>query len=176
MSNSTNSEVGMAVAAPSKSMQDGGWVNDTRKKKWSVDTTRDPKHIDVLDNFPGGTKFTFPANTAGVSEEILLAIKHEMPFPPQFLCYFYTKDAPAGWSKTIGNYTQGHGLMMYNAFTLGEETIYAEVDEEYFYIKHRFESFGFNSATATAFGGDYKFRIRYELLNIPAFRLTGLVT
>ncbi len=169
----TSGRFGMAVAAEGKSMQDGGWLNDTRKPKWTVDIERDPPHLQVLDNFPGGTKYTLNSAQANSIVETLFAMKHNMPFPPQFLCFFYTIDAPSGFANALGRYTQNKAFMVFNAIGLGEEGLYAEVDDEYFYIKHFVDTFAFGSGTNTFYGSDFKFRIRFELLNQPAFFLGG---
>ena len=160
----------MAVAAPNKSMQDGRWQNDSRKQKWTIDVDRDPPPLDVIER-PGGTKFVMDTGAVDYKEEIIFSIKHKMPFPPAFLCYFYTIDGPH--AVLIGRYTQNRAFMTYNAFSIGEEGMFAEVDEEYFYIKHFAETFGFGSGNHTFYGDDFTYRIRYELLNQKALYLGG---
>lgn len=171
MTKSANGRFGIAVAASRRSMADGQWMNDTRKEKWTVDLHRDPKHVQILDDFPGGTRFVTPANSGNlIFRETLKAIKHHMPFPPKVLCYFYTKDAPAGQAALIGQYTQGMAYMITNAMGLGSEYLYIEVDDEYFYIKHVVYS-----STTSAFtwlGDNFKYRVRYEILNQPALFLS----
>lgn len=168
MTRNTRSDYGMAVAADRHSMQDGNWLNDTRKPKWSVDVEADPSHLRVLDDFPGGTKFTLTKGASAVAEETLFAIKHKMPWSPQVLCFFYTKDAPAGSANQIGTYTLNTGYMFYDVSGgIGREVLFADVDEEYFYIKHRAETMAYGSGTHTFSGSDYKFRVRFMILNHP---------
>lgn len=170
MTRNTNGDFGIAVAAPNKSMKDGRWINDTRKVKWSVDLSRDPKHVRIFEQ-RGGTRFILDAAGNHYLEETIFAMKHHMPFPPKFLCYFVTVDTPTGFGSQIGSYTQNHAFMLTNAIGLGEEGLYAQVDDEYFYIKHFAETFAFGSGNTTFYGDQYLFRVRLEILNQPAFYL-----
>lgn len=160
---------GMAVSDSRHDMHEHEWINDTSKVKWTVDLDRDPKHVQIIDNLPGGTKWVMDNAVAQSKVETLFAMKHGMPFPPKFLCYFYTKDAPSGFSGAIGQYMINHAFMLVNAVSIGEEGLYCEVDDTYFYIKHFADSFGFGTGNNTYYGSDYKFRVRFELLNQPAY-------
>lgn len=162
---------GIAVSNGTKDMHEHDWLNDSSKRKWTVDLDRDPKHVQILDDFPGGTKWTVPASTTVSYVETLFAMKHGMPFPPKFLCYFYTKDAPSGLSVNIGQYTMNHAFMLTNAVGVGEEGLYCEVDDTYFYIKHFVDAATSSGGGFTFYGSDYKFRIRFELLNQRAYYL-----
>lgn len=164
---------GMAVSDPRKDMSEHEWLNDTSKVKWTVDLDRDPKHVQVINGFPGGTKWTMDTAQNQSNVETLLAIKHNMPFPPKFLCYFYTTDAAAGQSVQIGAYTINHAFMLVNAISIGEEGLYCEVDDTYFYIKHFADTFAFGTGNYTFGGSDFKFRVRIMLLNQEAFYKGG---
>ncbi len=166
-------QFGMAVSDGRKDMNEHDWLNDTSKVKWTVDLDRDPKHVQILDNFPGGTKLTLDSAVETHFVETLFALKHGMPFPPKFLCYFYTKDAPGGFAGMIGGYTLNHAFMLTNLVGVGEEGLYCEVDDTYFYIKHFVDTFAFGTGTNTFYGSDYKFRVRFELLNQKAFYKGG---
>lgn len=161
------SNFGVAFSNKDKDMGDGFWGYDSRKKKWTVDVRADPKHLDVFE-LDGGTKFTKDKGASTYTEEILFRIEHKMPFPPEFLSFFYTVDAPAGESASIGTYTQNRAFMLTNAASTGEEGLFAQVDDTYFYIKHFVETFGSGSGDHTFHGSDYLFRFRYEILNQPA--------
>ena len=164
---------GIAVANGTKGMSEHDWLNDTSKVKWTIDLDRDPPHVQILDNFPGGTKWTLDSTQNNSLVETLFAIKHGMPFKPKFLCYFYTKNAPSGFSGSIGQYTLNHAWMLTNAISIGEEGLYAEVDDTYFYIKHFVDTFAFGTGTNTFYGSDYKFRVRFMILNQPAYYTGG---
>lgn len=167
-------EFGMAVSNGNRDMNEHDWLNDTSRVKWTVDLDRDPKHVQILDNFPGGTKWTGQPGVNQSYVETLFAMKHGMPFAPKFLAYFYTKDAPSGFSGIIGQYTLNQAYMLINSVGLGTEGLYAEVDDTYFYIKHFVDSAIFGGGSAfTFYGSDYKFRIRFELLNQKAFYKGG---
>lgn len=161
-------DFGMAFAAENRSMADKGWKYDSRKKKWTVDTKQKPSHLDVIE-LRGGSKWVMDKALVAYQEEVLFKIEHHMPFKPKVLVYFYTVDAATGWSQLIGTYTINHAYMLTNAVTTGEEGLFPFVDETYFYIKHFAETFGFGVGNNTFFGDDYKFRIRYEILNQETF-------
>lgn len=165
-------DFGLAFADENRSMRDKTWRYDSRKKKWTVDLKADPKHLDLFE-LSGGTQFTLNYGTPGgeTAEETLFRIEHKMPFPPEFLCFFYMVDAP--FAGAIGGYSSNSVLMLLDNDEGAAETIYATVDDTYFYIKHYAEAFGneFSPPTITFFGSDYLFRVRYELLNQPALYL-----
>lgn len=170
MTRNTSGDFGIAVAADRKSMQDRDWQNDTRKEKWTVDLDHDPAHLQIIETLPGGTKVTANTSSNTNFSETLFALKHGMPFPPAFLCYFYIKDVPAGFSGNAGQYQQNRATMLTNSVGVGEEGLWAEVDDEYFYIKHFVETYAFGAnADHTFYGSDYKFRVRFELLNKKAY-------
>lgn len=164
--------MGLAAAADDKSMEDGNWKYDTRLKKLTVDLEANPKHLDVFE-MNGGTKWVMNQTIEDSRLETLFEIEHGMPFPPEFLCYFYTYDAPAARSGMIGRYSFQRAFMLYNAIALGEEGMYAEVDETHFRIVHYADTFAFGSGSTTMYGSDFKFRVRYELLNQRAVYLGG---
>lgn len=165
---SFRNEFGVAFAEDGKDMADGKWHFDSRKPKWTVDIKATPPHLKV---FPmdGGTKWTI-GPTPAYMEEVLFSVEHHMLFPPEFLCFFYITDAPAGHAVEIGHYTSNQSFMNYNNITLGAEGLFAFVDDKYFYIKHYAETY-INPTTSTFDGSDFKFRVRYELLNQPAIYL-----
>lgn len=175
MTRNTNSDFGIAIAADRQTMRDGRWQNDTRKKKWTVDVEHDPPHLQIIGDpdkgevFDGGTKFTLDKGSSVYLEETLFTIKHGMPFPPAFLCYFYTRDAPSGLSAIIGQYQQNRATMLTNAVGVGQEGLFAGVNDTHFYIKHFVETFGLGSGNHTFYGSDFKFRVRFELLNQRAY-------
>jgi len=176
MTRNTLGDYGIAVAEGSKDMREHDWINDTRKSKLAIDIDARPSHLQVLDNLPGGTKLTLPVDAVYSFVETLFVMEHHMPFAPEMLCYFYTKDAPAALAAaTIGMYTQNHAFMLTNAVGIGEEGLYSEVDDKYFYIKHFIDVPGIGTAgnTNTFYGSDFKFRVRFELLNVPALYKGG---
>lgn len=163
-------DFGIAFAAPDRGMSDGNWKYDSRKKKWTVDVKQIEPHLRVFE-LRGGTKFMLNAAASQYTEETIFQMEHKMPFPPKFLCFFYTVDAPAGFSASIGGYNQNHAFMLTNAPGLGEEGLYAHVDDTYFEIRHFAETFSLGAGTTTFHGSDYLFRVRFELLNHRAFYL-----
>lgn len=161
-------DYGIAVAEEGRSMKDGRWQNDSRFKKWTVDTEQDPSHLRVFE-LRGGTKWTMPSGDAEYREEVLFSVKHKMLFPPKPLCFFYVIDGAN--VPDIGSYSQNNNYMEYSNF-LFTEGIFAQVDSENFYIKHFMETFGiFDDGNVVGHGLDFLFRVRFELLNQEAFLL-----
>lgn len=163
-------DFGIAFASPDRDMGDGEWAYDSRKKKWTVDLEATPEHLKLF-TLSGGTKWVIDTATEDYREEIIFQIEHKMPFPPRFVCFFYIVDAASGFSELIGNFTSDRAPMLYNSIFIGEEGLFAGVDDTHFFIKHFAETFGFGSGNHTFGGSDYRFRVRYELLNQEAFYL-----
>lgn len=153
-------DYGIAIAQDDKDMSEGRWRFDSRRPKVTVDIKADPKHLDLLNNFSGGTKWSLAVNQT--IEEVLFRIEHKMPFKPKFLCYFYVLNTPVGLAGLIGQYDINRSYMLVNAFPQGSEQIYAKVDSKYFYIIHRADN---GTPARTAYGSDFQYRIRYEIMN-----------
>jgi len=167
MTRNTNGQCGIASAGDRRNMQDGGWKNDTRKVKLAVNLDRTPPHLQILEDFSGGTQWVVNLASATDLEEILFEMKHGLPFKPKVLCYFKTIDTPIALAALIGQYQQTYATMLTNAFPNGEEWLEATADAENFYIKHKVSVPGFGTGAYTYYGSDYKFRVRFEILNIP---------
>ena len=166
------SDVGLLIAGKAGSM-DRDQIYDSRKPKLTLDPAPTPPHFDLLQDFKGGTKFTLP--DAQVSqEEILFQIKHGLPFTPMFAVYFTQTKTPPDRRALLSQYSINMSLMLYNAIALGEEWVYADADETYFYIKHKAERFGYGDGSSYTFlGSDFEFRIRYMIFNRPTYLLPG---
>lgn len=163
-------DFGIAFSRDDKSMQDKDWKYDSRKPKWTVDPKADPPHLDLFE-MDGGTKYTPPLDTPFVVEEVLFEIEHHMPFPPLFFCYFYV--IASGGLMPVGCFTLNR-VIMYESFAAGTEMLYAKVDDTHFRIIHLVDAYVDSFVFPGGFtftGSDYLFRIRYELINKPAFYL-----
>lgn len=159
--------MGIAFAADRHGMEDRRWQYDTGKPKLTVDPDQLPPHLRIIDDFLGGTQWSVPAGST--NQEVLLEFEHHLPYPPMFLCYFFTRDAAALFAANIGQYTLNYGLMRYNALPWSEE-LYAKVDSKYFRIYHHVDN-TIGGGTITAYGSQYKFRIRLEIIARPAVNL-----
>lgn len=174
MTRNTRSDYGMAFAAPNKSMREGDWINDTRKKKWTVDIDAKPPRIFILDDFSGGQEISRSAGTYNeVFEETLFEQKHGFDFAPAFKAYFYVTDAASGFAFAIGGYAAQKIYTLINSVPFGTEVYWASVDEEYFRIKRRINIGSVLSGTYTYPGSDFKFRIRVMIMNHPAIFFGG---
>ena len=165
--------VGLIIASEAGSME-RDQIYDSRKPKLTLDPKPNPPHFDVLQNFSAGSKWTMP-DAAGVNEEVLFKVKHGLPFKPMYAAFFYPTSVPAARkSNSPSQYSINLALMLYNAFGLGEESLYADADETYFYIKHKAERFGGGDGTSyTFYGSDFQYRIRYMIFNQPSFLIDG---
>ena len=145
---------------------------DSRRKKLTVDPDADPKHFDVI-SLSGGTKWTISDSNRALFEEVLFKVKHNLPFNPQTLAFFYpTSIASDLFVTSVENqYSTNTALMMFNASILGEEWLEAEADNQYFYIYHR--ALRTDDATGagpwTTEGSNFTYRIRYFIFNQPGY-------
>lgn len=163
-------EYGLVIAGDDGSLSEKQ-LYDTRKPKLTLDPRPDPPHFDVLTDFGAGSKWTLP-NVETKMEETLFRVKHDLPFTPMFAAYFIPTTVPAAYYGRKNLYSLNKAMILYNAIALGEEMLYADADDTYFYIKHSAQRFAFGDATDyTFFGNDFKYRIRYMIFNRPSFLL-----
>lgn len=161
--------IGLIIAGDSNSLKNDT-VYSSQRPKLTVDPDAEPAHFDLLEDFSGGTKFSIADADTTIHEEVLLRIKHNLPFKPHIQAYFYPTTVPSGAPATARQYSMNMQLMLYNAIALGDEWVEAEADETYFYIMHRAVRFGFGGPDPYVFyGSDFKFRIRYFIFNQPSF-------
>lgn len=168
-------EYGLVIASESGSME-RDQIYDSRKPKLTLDPKPNPPHFDVLENFPAGTKFVIDNADTTVHEEILFQVRHGLPFTPMFAAFLYPTSMPAERRAANGSaqYSINLALMLFNAIGLGEEAIYADADETYFYIKHKAQRFGYGDpGNYTFYGSDFQYRIRYMIFNQPTFLIDG---
>lgn len=170
MRGNTRSDYGMAFASPNKSMASGDWINDTRKKKWSVDLDAKPPRIFILDDFEGGTVITRAPGTYNETyEETLFEQEHGFDFAPDFKAYFYVLDGGSGFGFAIGGYAPQKIYTLINSVPLGTELYWAEVDETYFRIRRQVNiGTVTGSSDYTYPGSSFVFRIRVMIMNHPA--------
>lgn len=170
---SFRNDFGIAFAEDNKDMSDGRWRFDSRKPKWAVDVKVDPPRLRIV-TMDGGTKFVLqqPPATPNTAIETLFQQEHKMPFPPAFLCFFYVTDVPPGHSADVGKYQNNILDMNYNNISLGQEALFATVDDTNFYIKHAAKTnVDFGQGPSTFSGSDFKVRLRFEILNLRAVYL-----
>lgn len=154
---------GIAFAQQNRSMQDRNWQYDTNRPKLTVDPREG--FLAVFEQL-GGTEWSLAPGDSKV--EILFQLQHNMPWPPEFLCYFYIEDAPSDHASSVNRYSSDMAFMATDSVIL-QEAIAASVDDDYFYIKHFASIPSFSlGGDQTAYGSQYKFRIRYEIMDHPA--------
>ena len=165
----SRSRVGLIIAGKSRTLRNDT-VYNSNYKKLTVDPESAPSHFDLLNDFSGGTKW--PITAGETREETLLQIRHNMPFVPMFYVYFLQSDTSRvpGGSIFAKQYTTNISYMLFNSVAYGEEFLYADADDTYFYIKHKFKS---TVSSTTAYGSDFRFTIRYFIFNQPTFFMPG---
>lgn len=165
----SRSRVGLIISGDSRTIR-SDTVYNSNYKKLTVDPESTPPHFDLLQDFSGGTKW--PMAAGQTREEVLFQVRHNMPFVPMFCVYFLqsnTSRVPGG-SLFAKQYTINVSYMLFNAPAYGEEYLYADADDTFFYIKHRFAA---TTTGSTALGSDYGFTIRYFIFNQPTFLMPG---
>lgn len=148
---------------------------DSNKPKLTMDPKPNPPHFDLIDNLPAGTRWTL-ANEDVSKEEVLFQVKHNLPFTPMFISYFYPVVVPEDRQSGVARqYSINQALMLFNAVGLGEERLYADADDTYFYIKHKAQRWGWSGGVAnyTFYGNQFEYRVRYMIFNQPTFILEG---
>lgn len=169
----SRTNVGLKIAGESRSMRNET-IYDSQRSKLTVDPDASPAHFDLLEPVSGGSKWSVADTDERLYEEVLVQIKHNLPFKPMFLAYFYPTSAPIGSVANTRQYSVNMALMLFNAISLGEEWLEADADETYFYIKHKAQRFNFGGPNPYVFyGSDFQFRIRYFIFNQPSFLIDG---
>lgn len=165
----SRSNVGLRIAGDSRSMRNET-IYDSQRSKLTVDPDAVPAHFDLLEPVSGGSKWSVADTDERLYEEVLVQIKHNLPFKPMYQAYFYPVTVPSGAPAASRQYSMNMQLMLFNAIALGEEWVEADADETYFYIKHKAQRFNFGGPNPYVFyGSDFQFRIRYFIFNQPAF-------
>lgn len=161
--------VGVAIAGPRSSMQEGRWSWDSRLKKMTVSLRSKPPHLNMFE-LDGGSQW-LAANTPNntTRKETLFQIEHNMLYPPRVLCYFYCYDAPVAYLSLLGTYTSEMAPMVLNNPSWGYEYLYAEVDEKYFRVVHEARR-QLAANTWAAYGSQFKYRFKYMITNLKHTR------
>lgn len=152
---------GVAFAADNRTMQDNDWAYRSDKPKLTVDGNANPPHLKPFE-LAGGTQFSIVHGD--LKQETLMQFEHHLPWPPMFLCYFFTENVPSAFAANIGQYLLNQAQMRYNGDTWFE-WLQASVDAKYFYIKHYVQYNGGTDVGAqTSYGSQYQFRVRLEII------------
>lgn len=126
---------------------------------------QNPKHIDTIIPLKKATAYTLTianANDTQFRQETLFEIEHKMPFPPDFVCYFYATDSPT--PDEIGAYR-----LDYYRVGFGGEYIQAEVDEKYFRIIHSVYVSG------GPFGMTYPYNVTIDGASLRSYRVKYII-
>lgn len=170
----SRTKIGLKIAGESRSMRNETIYN-SQLSKLTVDPDAVPAHFDLLEPVGGGSKWSVADTDERLYvEDVITPIKHNLPFTPMFLAYFYPVTAPTGSVANTRQYSVNMALMLFNAISLGEEWLEAEADDTYFYIKHKAQRFNFGGPNPYVFyGSDFQFRVRYFIFNQPTFLIDG---
>ena len=142
---------GIFIAKNKKSVGRGRNQYDSTKPHLMVSLIKNPPHLDGL-IMPGGTALTLAG--IGSTEETLLTIKHNLPYTPELMIYFYV--------TSTEEYATGRFVFSGSSGGLAD-VIYADVDDTNVKIKHSLETWYFGGATSNA--PDFTLRIKYYILS-----------
>lgn len=131
--------------------------------------SKDPSHINVINPLQQATAYNITLNSGTdiqYREETLFQVEHNMPFAPDFICYFYCYDSPT--PDEIGSYR-----LDYYRVGFGGEYIQAYTDDKYFKIVHSVRLSGappgttYPTTIAINGASQRKYRVKYIILQRP---------
>lgn len=128
---------------------------DSRKLRPQVALEKPSPHLDII-TLPPGTALATDVGNGYYAEEVLFSIKHELPYTPKPLVYFFV--------SSTGNYAIGKYLYQFGAF---DDYIGYRVTATEFQIVHILDDRGLNvgvTSTAPNFGN---VRIKYLIFSNP---------
>lgn len=146
------------IIAGGSSIDSGPLLYDTRNKHLSANLLANPKHLDILDNFNGGTALQLTGILNDYKEEVLFQINHNLKFTPETLAYMLIKSISNDASQG-GGYAQNAYFYSGSAGTF-KDVLTIRADASTFQIVHILQDFGFSSIW-TSPAPNYLFRIKY---------------
>lgn len=141
---------GIFIAKNKKSVGGNRNQYDSTKPHLMVSLVKNPPHMDTL-VMVGGTALSLPG--AGSTEETLLTIKHNLPYTPEIMIYFYV--------ASTEEYASSRFIFSGSNGTISD-VIYADVDDTNVKIKHSLDTY-FGAYTSTA--PDFSLRVKYYILS-----------
>ena len=101
-------------------IDEGQFKYDSRKQKMQIDLADPAGHARIIE-MDGGTIVTQAAGGTTNLTETLYTFKHNMPFRPQVLSYYYVRDVPGDRQSgvTIGSYASDTLPVIFNAVGYG---------------------------------------------------------
>lgn len=141
---------GIFIAKNKKSVGRGRNQYDSTLPHLMVNLIKNPPHIDAL-IMSGGTALALTG--VGSTEETLLEIKHNLPYTPEVMIYFYVTSTEE-YSSGRFVYSGSNGTVT--------DVVYADVDDTNVKIKHSLDAY-FGAYTSTA--PDFTLRVKYYILS-----------
>lgn len=154
---------GIFIAQDGKSVGRGSNRYESDRQHLQVSLIKDPVHMDVPPLFAGGTALSGGASTS--QTETLKTIKHNLPYTPELLIYFYAYSY--GGSTTApqaGGYYADYYVYSGSLGTV-TDILFAEVDSQNVYIKHKLDVGSSYVGTYTSDADDYQIRMKYFILS-----------
>lgn len=154
---------GIFVANDGSPISRGSNKYESDRPHLQVNLLKNPVHMAVPPLFAGGTALSGGASTS--QTETLNTIKHNLPYTPELLIYFYAYSY--GGSTTApqaGGYYADYYVYSGSLGTV-TDILFAEVDSRNVYIKHRLDVSGLYPGTYTSDADDYQIRMKYFILS-----------
>jgi len=136
---------------------------DSRKPRLQADMTRTPKHMAILDDFPGGTGLVSTAD-GSISREILLPIPHHLPYTPEAIVYFYVKKYNGSITDPKAGLYGGNIILYSGSSGTIADQIVVEVDSQEVRIVHTLQDLGFGGGYVSD-AAKYLLRLKYYIFS-----------
>lgn len=133
----------------------------TDNPHFQVSLLAEPPHLDIPDDFRGGTAFL--VSSGNISTETLMAIPHHLPYTPEVQAYLYAVSYNGSTTDPkAGLYSADNLVLSGSAGTIAD-VLYIEVDNQNLYIKHSTENFFAPDYTSDA--DKYMIRLKYYIFS-----------
>lgn len=153
---------GIYIARIGKSVGKGANQYDSNRPHFHVNLLKEPKHMDIL-TMSGGTGWS----TSGVASqqiETIYTLKHNLPYTPEILIYFYSVSYAGSTTDSRAGRYYADLFVMSGSFGAVADVLYATVDRDNIYIKHRLDDYiGGTGYVSPA--NNYQMRIKYFILS-----------
>jgi hypothetical protein len=153
---------GIFIAQDGKPIGRGNNRFDTTRPHLQANLLKTPAHMDIPANFIAGTA---QAVLDGESDiEDILTIKHNLPYTPEVLVYFYVVSYDGSTVTYPAGTYSADVLVMSGSLGTAADSLYAAVNSTDLIIRHQTESFGY-PGTYTSEAPKFLVRLKYYILS-----------
>ncbi len=151
---------GVFVAKPGNSIGRGDLGYRSDRPRFQVALKPRPKHIQIFDDFVGGT--ALPVVDFTSTYETLATIPHGRTYTPETLSYYFIK-SHLGDSVSLPAGRYNSDKYLYSGTAPYYDIIYTEADRTNVYIKHATQ--GFIASPSPSVAPDYILRVKIYILS-----------